>query len=243
MARRRFFVDEVRNGHAQIVGDDAHHLTRVLRVEPGQRFEICDNRDVYLAEVETARKNVVDFSIVERLPTVAPGARIELFASLIRFERFEDLIEKATELGVARIVPVEAERSEKGLVRAAEKRLPRWRRVAREASEQSRRTRLPEIDGTLELSQAIRHESANRFLLDEGEATAILGALPVNRKADDTIALLIGPEGGWTDRERSAIVAAGWRAVSLGSTILRAETAAVAALAVINAAWQTDWPR
>ena len=243
MARRRFFVDEVRNGHAQIVGDDAHHLTRVLRVEPGQRFEICDNRDVYLAEVETARKNVVDFSIVERLPTVSPGARVELFASLIRFERFEDLIEKTTELGVARIVPVEAERSEKGLARAAERRLPRWRRIAREASEQSRRTRLPEIDEPLELRQAIRHESAYRFLLDEGRAPAILGALPMNRTTDDGIALLTGPEGGWTDRERAAIVEAGWRAVSLGSTILRAETAAIAALAVINAAWQMDGPR
>jgi 16S rRNA (uracil1498-N3)-methyltransferase len=243
MARRRFFVDEVRNGRARIAGDDAHHLTRVLRVEPGQRFEISDNCDVYLAEVETARKSLVEFSIVERLPAVAPGARIELFASLIRFERFEDLIEKATELGVARIVPVESERSEKGLARAAEKRLPRWRRIAREASEQSRRTRLPEIDGPLELSQAIRHDSANRFLLDEGEAAAILGALPAKRTMDDTIALLTGPEGGWTDRECTAIVAAGWRAVSLGPTILRAETAAVAALAVISAAWQTDSPR
>jgi 16S rRNA (uracil1498-N3)-methyltransferase len=235
MARRRFFVDEVRNGRAQIVGDDAHHLTRVLRVEPGQRFEISDNRDVYLAEVETARKSLVDFSILERLPAVAPVGRIELFASLIRFERFEDLIEKATELGVASIIPVEAERSEKGLARAAEKRLPRWRRIAREASEQSRRARLPEIDAPLELSEAIRHEAAYRFLLDEGEAQPILGALPANHQADDSIALLVGPEGGWTDRERAAISEGGWRAVSLGPTILRAETAAIAALAVINA--------
>jgi 16S rRNA (uracil1498-N3)-methyltransferase len=243
MARRRFFVDEIRNGRARIVGDDAHHLTRVLRVEPGQRFEISDNRDVYLAEVETARKSLVEFSLVERLPAVAPGARIDLFASLIRFERFEDLIEKATELGVAHIVPVAAERSEKGLARAAEKRLPRWRRIAREASEQSRRARLPEIESPIELMEAVREESAHRLLLDEEAAPGILGALPVNRKPDDSIALLVGPEGGWTDRERAAIVEAGWRAVSLGSTILRAETAAVAGLAIVNAAWRTDSPR
>src|SRR5947209_3457709 len=115
MARRRFFVNAVHAGRAQILGEDAHHLTRVLRVEAGQKFEISDNRRVYLAEVETARKDLVTFSILEPLVAAEPPARVALFAALIKFDRFELLIEKATELGVEAITPVQAERSEKGL--------------------------------------------------------------------------------------------------------------------------------
>jgi len=237
MARRRFFVDSVHNGHARITGEDAHHLTRVLRVEAGQKFEISDNRDVYLAEVESARKDLVSFAILERMEVLEPVAHTTLLVSLIKFERFEWIVEKATELGVERIVPVEAERSEKGLARAAAKRLERWKRIAREASEQSRRARLPEIEACIGLPAALATAADYRYVLEERTAPPILEALPAERKPQDRVALLVGPEGGWTDREREAIAAAGWRAVSLGREILRAETAAIAALAILNAAW------
>src|SRR5258708_937193 len=143
--RRRFFVDQVRNGHAEISGQDARHLTRVLRVEVGQRYEISDNRNVYLAEIETARKEHVLFRTLEKLPSPAPTMRITLCAALIKFDHFEWMIEKATELGVTEIIPVETIRSERGLERAAHKRVERWRRIALEASQQSRRAFLPEI--------------------------------------------------------------------------------------------------
>jgi len=237
MARRRFFVDEVRRGHAEIAGEDAHHLTRVLRVEAGQKFEISDNRDVYLAEVESARKDLVSFAIVERIEAGALAVHVELFASLIKFERFEWLIEKATELGVAQLTPVEAERSEKGLEQAARKRLARWNRIAREASEQSRRMRLPEIREPVALTEALWSAAGHRFALEEAEAAPILATFPALRRPEDRVALLVGPEGGWTDRERAEIAAAGWKPVSLGAEVLRAETAAIAALAIVNAAW------
>jgi 16S rRNA (uracil1498-N3)-methyltransferase len=237
MARRRFFVDSVHSGQARISGDEAHHLTRVLRVEVGQKFEISDNRDLYLAEVESARKDLVSFAILERLEVAAPAVRTTLFASLIKFERFEWMVEKATELGVERIVPVEAERSERGLAQAAGKRQARWKRIAREASEQSRRARLPEIESSMELSAALEGSGDYRYVLDEDAAPAILSMLPAARLGQDQVALLVGPEGGWTDRERAECSAAGWSAVSLGGEILRAETAAVAGLAILNAAW------
>ena len=238
MARRRFFVDQVHAGHARIQGADAHHLTRVLRVEPGQKFEISDNQNLYLAEVEAARKDLVDFAIIQRLEAPVPQVRITLLASLIRFERFELIIEKATELGVAAIVPVLAERSEKGLDRAVASRLPRWIRIAREASEQSRRARLPEIAPCLSLNAALQHENGYRYLLDEADAPPILAVLPAGRSDQDSLSLLVGPEGGWTDRERAQIVDARWQPVSLGRNILRTETATLAALAILNAAWQ-----
>lgn len=237
MARRRFFIDSVHHGQARVSGDEAHHLTRVLRVEAGQKFEISDNRGVYLAEVESARKDLVTFAILERLDTPVPVVHTTLLASLIKFERFEWLVEKATELGVERVIPVEAERSEKGLAQAAAKRLGRWRRIAREASEQSRRARLPEIESPVCLQAALESSAGYRYALEEEAAPPLLAVLPAVRRPEDQVTMLAGPEGGWTDRERAAISAAGWTAVSLGCEILRAETAAIAGLAILNAAW------
>ena len=237
MARRRFFVEAIERGHARVSGDDAHHLSRVLRVELGQKYEISDNTRVYLAEVETARKDLVSFAILEPIATVEPVVHTALYASLIKFDRFELMLEKATELGVSEVTPVVAERSERGLEQAAPKRLARWKRVAREASEQSRRATLPVIELPLDFDEALSNETGHRFALEEDGAPPILAALPEARKSGERVALLVGPEGGWTDRERASMVAAGWKAVSLGANILRAETAAIAALAIVNSAW------
>jgi 16S rRNA (uracil1498-N3)-methyltransferase len=229
MARRRFFVDAFHGGKAQICGDEAHHLARVLRVEPGQQFELSNNECVWLGEVETVRKDLVGFLLLEALPSRQALVRVTLYASLIRFERFELLLEKATELGVERVVPVIAERSEKGLDKAVPKRMARWMRLVREASEQSRRTRLPEIEGPCRLPGELPHLA---LLLDEDA-----GAPPILRAAlQGEVAVIVGPEGGWTDRERAALIANRWQPVSLGIDILRAETAAIAALAILNAA-------
>ena len=233
MARRRFFVPEIHSGVAAIAGDDAHHLTRVLRVEKGQKYEISDNARVYLAEVEAARRDLVTFRVLEPLEATEPKAHAALFVALIRFERIELLVEKATELGVASLSFFAAERSERGLDRAAAKRAERWLRIAREASEQSRRVRLPDIAAPVAFRDVLADAAPCRAMLDEepggvGLLTALSGA--------DRLSVLVGPEGGWTDRERAAAREAGWRPVSLGPGVLRTETAAISALAVIAAA-------
>ena len=236
--RRRFFVDQVRSGRAEISGDDARHLTRVLRVEAGQRYEISDNHNVYLAEIDTARKEHVTFRTIEKLAAPAPTVRLVLCAALIKFDHFEWMIEKATELGVSEIVPVETIRSERGLERAAHKRVERWRRIALEASQQSRRAFLPEVSEPESLRDALDREANYKFALDENPtAQPLNAALPPMRDPQDTVAMLIGPEGGWTDDERAQFTAAAWAPVSLGPLVLRAETAALAALAIVNSAW------
>jgi 16S rRNA (uracil1498-N3)-methyltransferase len=235
VARRRFFVDQIRAGAAELLGDDARHLTRVLRVEPGQRFEITDNEQAWLAEIEEARGERVVFRVVEPIPYVPPPARILLCASLIKFDRFEWLVEKATELGVERILPFEAARTEKGLLDAARKRTERWQRIARESSQQARRTRLPEILPAVRFGAALQESAAHRYFLDEAIAPPLLRHIPEERQ--ESVALLSGPEGGWTDPEREQARVAGWTAVSLGPLVLRAETAVCAAIAVVQNAW------
>ena len=237
VARRRFFVDSIRGGNAELRGDEARHLTRVLRVEPGQRFEISDNQQAYLAEIKEARGEHVVFEVVEALPDVAFPVAITLCASLIKFDRFEWMIEKATELGVGRILPVEAARSEKGLFDASRKRSERWARIARECSQQSRRVRVPEILPAVRFAAGLEEAAGQRYFLEESLAPPLLRQIPA--ECSDSVALLIGPEGGWTDGERQAAAAAGWQPVSLGPLVLRAETAACAALAVVVNAFLT----
>lgn len=234
MARRRFFVDQVRKGEAEISGEDAQHLTRVLRVEVGQKFEITDSQRVWLAAVEMARKELVRFRVIEEIPAGPELRPVTLYLSLIKFDRFEWAVEKATELGVTRIVPVDAERCERGLLAGAAKRAERWRRIAREAGEQSRRLSAPEIGDAVRLAEALKDESKHRIWFDERPgAPPLLRVLqPRDDDGPEPVALLIGPEGGWTDHEREAFTAAGWTAASLGASILRAETAVCAALAV-----------
>src|SRR5215831_15597629 len=167
LARRRFFVDSIRDGAAELSGDEARHLTRVLRVEPGQRFEISDNQQAYLAEITEARGQHVVFQVVETLPAVASPVSITLCVSLIKFDRFEWVVEKATELGVDRLLPVEASRSEKGLFDASRKRSDRWARIARESSQQSRRVRIPEILPAVRFERSLEQSAAHRYFLDE----------------------------------------------------------------------------
>ncbi|MGI8988192.1 MAG: RsmE family RNA methyltransferase [Bryobacteraceae bacterium] len=239
MAMRRFFVDRVNAGEAELSGEEAGHLTRVLRVEPGQRFELSDNRNLYLAEIAEARKDRVRFVVLSRLDPGPALPSLVLFLALIKFDRFEWLIEKATELGAGRIVPVEAARSEPGLLAAAVKRVERWRKIARESSQQSRRLQMPRIEGARKLRQALGEApAANKFRLEERPGAPHL--ITASRGAAANCALLAGPEGGWTDLEREEAAAAGWMPVSLGPLILRAETAAIAATAVLVHAWSEN---
>lgn len=246
MARRRFLVERVHDNAAEVRGEDARHLARVLRAELGQQYEIADGARAYLAEVAAVERERVVFRVVETLDAPAPAMRLTLVASLIKFDRFEWLVEKATELGVAAIVPMNAARSEKGLAEAARKRAIRWRRIAHESSQQARRLGPPEIADPQQLAGAIAR-GGNAFelhyFLDElPGAPPLLAAIPpaAQRLPAGEVAIATGPEGGWTDAERAAALGAGWQPVSLGPLILRAETAAIVTIGMLTHVWRAS---
>ncbi len=222
---------------AELRGDEAHHLARVLRAEAGQVYEISDRNAAYLAEIVEAQAARVVFRVLEPVPSKVPPLRITLCAALIKFDRFEWLVEKATELGVERIVPVETARSEKGLFEASRKRAERWDRVAKESSQQSRRLQPPEIRPAVRFEESLREEGNVHYFLEEAQAPPLWQVLPVDRTTGARAALLLGPEGGWTDPERERATVSGWRPVSLSTQVLRAETAAAAAIAILMNAW------
>ena len=232
--RRRFFVDAFDAGRAVLAGDAAHHLGRVLRAEPGQLYELSDGTSVWLGKIEFAGKDQIEFSLVEPIPIINSSLHKTLLLAVVKFDTFEWALEKATELGVNRIVPVAAARSEKGLLAAAGKRADRWKKILFESSQQSRRVRLPVIEAVTTLKDALAAaQSQLKLMLSEQPEARPLRKILRDRTAD-TVALAIGPEGGWTNPEFSAAEQAGFEEASLGSLILRTETAVTACLASLN---------
>jgi 16S rRNA (uracil1498-N3)-methyltransferase len=271
--RRRWIADTWspqtgRPTHAALTGEQAAHLARVLRAQPGQVFDVVANGFLHRAEITSVSDNEVQFTIHEELEADA-ALPIHLLLAIFKFDHFEWAIEKATELGVAHITPILARRTEKHLALAAPKRSERWRRIALESSKQSRRTDIPDISDPTQLPAALKTEAAPlRILLSETEQTltlaTALGApgldfqtwessatnvgVPHPSRSDGwdvtspsaniqptTLALAIGPEGGWTSEEMSLFTAHVWTPVTLGPRILRAETAAIAAIAIAAA--------
>jgi 16S rRNA (uracil1498-N3)-methyltransferase len=242
--RRRFFVEQFNGTTAVMEGDTAHHLGHVLRAQSGQVYELSDGSAAWLARIESVARNRIEFALLELLPAPQPAADITLLLSIVKFDAFEWAIEKATELGVTKIIPLAAARSEKGLLAAAAKRSQRWQKILLESSQQSRRLRVPQLDDLAKPAQAFAGESAEfRLMLSErSDAPSLRNILghsnPVNVPA--RAALAIGPEGGWTDDELSTARANGFQEASLGQLILRTETAVIAALAALNYALSPD---
>jgi 16S rRNA (uracil1498-N3)-methyltransferase len=203
-------------------------------VELGQQYEISDRRNLYLGRVSALPKGAVEFELTEVLPARRQGATITVFAALVKFDRFEWMLEKCSELGVDCVTPMVAERSEAGLDKAVEKRHPRWTRICEESGQQCRRVRPMRVGPCMGLAAAIMNAEGKRFFLDETGGTPLLACL---REPAEECALCVGPEGGWTAQERETALAAEWQATTLGEYILRAETATIAAVSQIQGGW------
>jgi 16S rRNA (uracil1498-N3)-methyltransferase len=258
MTRRRWIADRWTATTASLTGDQAAHLARVLRAEPGQIYDVVSNGFLHRAEILSVSEAEVLFTLHEELESDA-ALPLHLLLAVFKFDHMEWAIEKATELGIAKITPILARRTEKHLAQSALKRSERWRRIALEASKQSRRTDIPNIADPIPLKQALAEESSpTRILLSETEqATTLTTALEISNTSNTarvphpsqphrdggdalpsppgtTHALAIGPEGGWTPEEMSLFTEHQWQPVTLGPRILRAETAAIAAIAIAS---------
>ena len=240
--RRRFFVDRFENGGARLAGGAAEHLARVLRAEEGELYELSDGREVFLARIARVGRGAVDFTLAEPVPVPASRLRITLLLAVVKFDRLEWALEKATELGADVVIPVAAERSTKALVAAAGKRAARWSAILLESAQQARCLRPPELRPLVKPAEAFRAAKGGlRLLLSERPGaprlrTIVEGHATSATSAADPIdvSLAVGPEGGWTDSEFAGAASAGFREVSLGDRILRTETAVAAGLAALH---------
>jgi 16S rRNA (uracil1498-N3)-methyltransferase len=245
VTRRRWIAEHWDEATATLVGAQAEHMARVLRAQPGMEADVVAGGHVFHAQVAAVAANEVRFNLISELEA-DPALPITLVMAVYKFDHMEWAIEKATELGVAAIAPVLARRTEKHLAQGAAKRAERWRRIVHEAAKQSRRSDVPIIFDPAPMATRVRaaSEAANgesgisRIVLAEQERTttlrhALKEAIAAAETETPTIEIAIGPEGGWAPEEEAFFDANGWRAASLGPRILRAETAAIAALAVV----------
>jgi 16S rRNA (uracil1498-N3)-methyltransferase len=244
VTRRRWIADTWDEATASIAGNQAEHLIRVLRAEPGMEFDVVAGGRVWHSVIAGIAGDSVRFNLIAE-EEADPALPVTLLLSVFKFDRMEWAIEKATELGGERIVPVIARRSEKHLALAAAGRVERWRRVALEASKQARRSDVLQIDDPQPLKTALSREmngemEAVRLVLAEQERSttlhhALVEALAAGGDEAPAIWMAVGPEGGWTAEEEAMFDAENWKPVSLGPRILRAETAAITAMAVAAA--------
>ncbi len=238
MTRRRWIADTWNDERtsAALLGQQAAHLSRVLRAQPGQSFDVVAGGFLHRAEITSVSEDKVVFTLHEELEADA-ALPVHLLLAVFKFDHFEWAIEKATELGVDQITPVLAQRTEKHLAQASAKRAERWQRIVHEASQQSRRTDVPAVNSPSPLHAALAAttQAQMRILLAETEQQTSLRERLQTAEDTQTLALAVGPEGGWTGSEMEHFDTAGWQRATLGPRILRAETAAIAALAITAA--------
>jgi 16S rRNA (uracil1498-N3)-methyltransferase len=242
MTRRRWIADDWDDRSASLKGEQAAHLIRVLRAQTGMECDMVAGDRVWRAVISGVSGDAVRFTLLSEVEA-EPALPVTLLLSVFKFDRIEWIIEKATELGAERFIPMTARRSEKHLAQAAPARVERWRRVAREAAKQSRRSDVPVVEEVVPLKSAVRsrapHPGLNLLLAEQERSNTLYAAMQTALQQASmerpAVHLAVGPEGGWTAEEETLFGVEGWQPVSLGPRILRAETAGVAAMAVVAA--------
>jgi 16S rRNA (uracil1498-N3)-methyltransferase len=242
MTRRRWIADDWDEHTASLKGEQAAHLIRVLRAQAGMECDMVAGDRVWRAVISGVSGDAVRFTLLSEVKA-DPALPVTVLLSIFKFDRMEWIIEKATELGAERFIPMTARRSEKHLAQAAPARVERWRRLAREAAKQSRRSDVPVVEDVISLKSAVNIRPAHpglSLLLAEQERSQTLhatlqAALQQPTMENPAVHFAVGPEGGWTAEEEALFQSEGWQSVSLGPRILRAETAGITAMAVIAA--------
>ena len=244
MSRRRFFAppEAFSKQTVTLTGDEARHLREVLRLKTGDEVFIFDGAGKeFRCTIDSARR---DETLLSQCEEVAPNRpesplRLTLAVALLKGEKFDLVVQKATELGVTGIVPMMTRYADIRLRDAsdAEKRVTRWRRIAVEAAKQSGRAFVPPMVLPLPFETVMDDSDySSRLMFSERNGLHLAEALKSESQPASVIAM-VGSEGGWADEEISAASNAGWRILTLGGRVLRAETAAIAAMVLLQHLW------
>ncbi|OEF96234.1 16S rRNA (uracil(1498)-N(3))-methyltransferase [Desulfuribacillus alkaliarsenatis] len=234
---QRYFVDgnRINNNNITIDGDDAKHIIKVMRSEIGDKV-ICvsPEGDNYITEIINFDKNQVKLTVVEQIQDDnEPTINITLYQGLTKADKFEWIIQKGTEIGITSFVPVEMKYSvAKWDASKGEKKLERWQKIAKEAAEQSHRSKVPAISSALTFPQLLKSVSKHSLTMlayEKSEHSQGIFALLKQHPEIKDFAIIIGPEGGVSEQEKLQAVNAGVKLINLGPRILRTETAGIVA--------------
>ncbi|MFA5927975.1 MAG: 16S rRNA (uracil(1498)-N(3))-methyltransferase [Candidatus Margulisiibacteriota bacterium] len=233
------FIENIQPAHDRIsiIGPAHHHLIHVLRLQVNDHLNVLDNAGhIYETKISTLSKNSADCQIIRTAAVSALAYKLVLAQALIKGEKMDWLVQKATELGVSEILPLITERTQVKLsVADAVHKQVRWQSIAQAAAEQCERSDLPVISKPVALKGYQPGKSANELsLLCAARSQAEKLQSNTLPGSPGKITIFVGPEGGFSAEEENTLIDNGCRPISLGSNILRAETAAIACLSQLN---------
>lgn len=237
----RFFVapESVGEGTLRITGEDYKHLSKVLRIGPGEAFEVCDGQGTeHICIIDQDDGSGVDCRITETKPCFGENTlRVTLFQGLPKGQKMDDIIQKSVELGVNGVIPFSSKRTVVDLRDKGKKKAERWNKIAYAAAKQSKRGIIPAVHEPLTMGAVLEQiPGYDLFLVayEDERGQGLAQVLTSGEEKPMTMGILVGPEGGLAQEEVTAMTAAGARSISLGRRILRTETAGPAVLASLN---------
>lgn len=233
---QRYFSDKIEGNTVVLSKDDSYHIKRVMRMKLNDKIEVVSKKVCYIARVIDLDQNQVKAEIVSKLENdFYASIQVTLVQSLVKEQKMDFIIQKATELGVFEIIPFKASRSVVKINEKESKKIERWQKIAKEASEQSKRLEIPVINKIITLNDLVNLDDYDiKILCTVRENNKNIKNVLSNIKTSDKMLVVVGPEGGFTESEEEKMIENGFLAVSLGDTVLRTETVALFIMSIIR---------
>lgn len=233
---QRYFCDKIENNEYLLSKDDSYHITKVMRMNVLDKIEIVDNKKVFIGEITSL--DPVKAKIVQTLDENSENSfEITIVQSMVNENKMDLVLQKATELGVNSFYVYKAVNSVVKENAKSEKKIIRWQKIVKEASEQSKRCIIPKVNNIVDLKELCEIKGDLKILLSVNEKTKNIKRVLIENKKCDKIIIVIGPEGGFTENEEKILMENGYIRTSLGNRVLRTETASLAVVSMINYEW------
>ena len=231
---QRYFVNEKVGNSFFIAADDSYHIIKVMRMQLKDKIEIVFQDKLFLCEIVKLSPNVKCDIVKEFNNEKLILPKVSIAQSLVKEQKMDYILQKSTELGVYEIIPIYTERSIIKVKDKYDQKIERWKKVVKEASEQSKRFTLPYLNRIIDLKELIKEKYDFKFICSVNEKTKTIKNVLSNVNINDTILFVIGPEGGFSEKEEKLLVDNGFQSITLGENILRTETSSAFILSVIN---------
>lgn len=232
---QRYFVSNIKNNIFNLSENDSYHITKVMRMNIGDKIEIIYNSKIYISEIISLTPNV-SAKIIEELDT---NNELKIYTtiaqSLVKEQKMDYILQKTVELGVSEIIPLSVDRSIIKISNKETKKIERWQSIVKEASEQSKRNIIPKVNNIMSISNLVKLSDYDiKFLCSVNEKSQNLKKVLSNIKPGVRILFVVGPEGGFTSEEEKIMIENNFIPLSLGSSVLRTETASTFIMSIIR---------
>lgn len=232
---QRYFTKDKINNKLILSSDDSYHIKTVMRMTLNDEIEVVYNNKTYIGKIIKLDDNVEAKIKEEKMEDSELSFSVTIVQSIVKEQKMDYILQKTTELGVNSIIPFEASRSVVKLDKKQDKKIERWQKIIKEASEQSKRTVIPEIKNSINLSELVNLIDFDiKFLCTVNEKSQNIKKVLSNINRDDKMLFVIGPEGGFTKEEEDKMMASGFIPISLGKSVLRTETASTFIMSVLR---------